>query len=116
VRHRAGMYYQQFDALAILRQELRRDLLAESRNDSARKWLRQIPSNRTHSGASPARSGSNTTSPSHQTATLGLRRVWNRDAQQRRSPLGGWAVAPVEEAKETTSAPPYRNELSFPFS
>src|ERR1700719_48200 len=31
VRRRAELHYQQFDALAILRQEVRRDLLAESR-------------------------------------------------------------------------------------
>jgi transposase len=44
VRRRAELYYQQFDALHILRQEVRRDLLAESRKHSAMKWLRQIPS------------------------------------------------------------------------
>src|SRR4029077_3952597 len=44
VRRRAELYYQQFDALDILRQEVRRDLLAESRKHGAMKWLRQIPS------------------------------------------------------------------------
>jgi len=44
VRRRAELYYQQFDALDILRQEVRRDLLAESRKHSAMKWLLQIPS------------------------------------------------------------------------
>jgi transposase len=44
VRRRAELYYQQLDGLAILRQEVRRDLLAESRKHSAIKWLRQIPS------------------------------------------------------------------------
>ncbi len=44
VRCRAALYYRQFDALHILRQEVRRDLLAESRKHSAMKWLRQIPS------------------------------------------------------------------------
>jgi transposase len=43
VRRRAALYYQQLDALAILRQEVRRELLAESRK-AAMKWLRQIPS------------------------------------------------------------------------
>jgi len=38
------LYYQQFDALAALRQEARRELLAESRKHSAVKLLRQIPS------------------------------------------------------------------------
>src|SRR6202043_599552 len=44
VRRRAELYYQQFDALAILRQEVRRDLLAESRKHRALHLLRQIPS------------------------------------------------------------------------
>jgi len=44
VRRRAELYYQQFDALDILRQQVRSDLLAESRKHGAMKWLRQIPS------------------------------------------------------------------------
>ena len=44
VRRRAELYYQQFDALAALRQEARRELLAESRKHPAGKLLRQIPS------------------------------------------------------------------------
>jgi transposase len=44
VRRRAELYYQQLEALAILRQQVRQDLLAESRKHSAMKWLRQIPS------------------------------------------------------------------------
>ncbi len=44
VRRRAEFFYQQLDALQALRQEARRDLLAESRKQSATKWLRQIPS------------------------------------------------------------------------
>jgi transposase len=44
VRRRAAVDYQQLDSLAMLRQEVRRDLLAESRKHSATKWLRQIPS------------------------------------------------------------------------
>lgn len=44
VRRRAEFFYQQLDALQALRQEVRRDLLAESRKQSATKWLRQIPS------------------------------------------------------------------------
>ena len=43
VRRRAEFYYQQFDALRSLRQEVRRDLLAESGKHSAWKLLRQIP-------------------------------------------------------------------------
>jgi len=44
VRRRAELYYQQFDALHILRQQVRRELFAESRKHTAMKWLRQIPS------------------------------------------------------------------------
>jgi len=44
VHRRAEFYYQQFDALAALRQEARRELLVESRQHSAVKLLRQIPS------------------------------------------------------------------------
>jgi hypothetical protein len=45
VRRRAEFYYRQFDALAALRQQARRELLAESRKHSATKLLKQIPSN-----------------------------------------------------------------------
>jgi transposase len=44
VRRRAEFYYQQLDALRSLRQEVRRDLLAESATHQATKRLRQIPS------------------------------------------------------------------------
>ena len=44
VRRRAEFYYQHFDALAALRQQARRELLAESREHFAVKLLRQIPS------------------------------------------------------------------------
>jgi transposase len=44
VRRRAEIYYQQFDALAALRQVVRRELLVESRKHPAMRLLRQIPS------------------------------------------------------------------------
>jgi transposase len=44
VRRRAEIYYQQLDALRPLRQEVRRELLAESEKHSATKLLRGIPS------------------------------------------------------------------------
>jgi len=44
VRRRAECYYQQLDALRSLRQEARRDLLAESKKHKAWKRLCQIPS------------------------------------------------------------------------
>jgi hypothetical protein len=43
VRRRAELYYQQFDELRTLRQEVRRDLLAESKKHEAWKRLCQIP-------------------------------------------------------------------------
>ena len=43
VHRRAEIYYQQLDALRSLREQVRRDLLAEGRNHSAMKLLRQIP-------------------------------------------------------------------------
>ena len=44
VRRRAEFYYQQLDALRALRQEVRRDLLAESKKHRIWKRLCQIPS------------------------------------------------------------------------
>ena len=44
VRRRAEFYYQQLDALSSLRQQVRRELLAESRKHKASKLLCQIPS------------------------------------------------------------------------
>ena len=44
VHRRAEFYYQQLDALRVLRQEVRRDLLAESKKHQAWKRLCQIPS------------------------------------------------------------------------
>ena len=44
VRLRAELYYQQLDALQTLRQQVRHDLLAESKKHSAMKLLRRIPS------------------------------------------------------------------------
>ncbi|MGC2358153.1 MAG: transposase [Candidatus Acidiferrum sp.] len=43
VRRRGEFYYQQFDALRSLRQEVRRDLLAEASKHSATRLLREIP-------------------------------------------------------------------------
>ena len=43
VCRRAELYYQQLDALRFLRQQARKELLAEARKHSATKLLRQIP-------------------------------------------------------------------------
>ena len=44
VRRRAEFYYQQLDALRLLRREVRRELLEESKKHKAWKLLCQIPS------------------------------------------------------------------------
>src|SRR5215472_14936613 len=44
VRRRAEIYYQQLDALRLLRLEVRKDLLAESKKHKVWKRLREIPS------------------------------------------------------------------------
>jgi hypothetical protein len=44
VRRRAELYYQQLDALLLLHQQARRELLVESRRHHGTKLLRQIPS------------------------------------------------------------------------
>jgi transposase len=44
VHRRAEIYYQQLDALRSLREQVRRDLLAEGRKHSAMSLLRQVPS------------------------------------------------------------------------
>jgi transposase len=43
VRRRAELYYEQLDALRLVRQQARKELLAEARKHSATKLLRQIP-------------------------------------------------------------------------
>ena len=43
VRRRTEFYYQQLDALQTLRQQVRHDLLAESKKHKAMNLLRQIP-------------------------------------------------------------------------
>jgi transposase len=43
VRRRAELYYQQLDALRLVRQQARKELLAEARKHNATKLLRQIP-------------------------------------------------------------------------
>jgi transposase len=43
VCRRAELYYQQLDALRLVRQQARKELLAEARKHSATKLLRQIP-------------------------------------------------------------------------
>jgi transposase len=82
VRRRAEFYYQQLDALRTVRQEVRRELLAEGKKHPAWKRLCQIPS------IGPIRSAHSTAPPSfpHQAAAVDLWWCRHRDGQQRRSP------------------------------
>ena len=43
MRRRAELYYEQLDALRLVRQQARKELLAEARKHSTTKLLRQIP-------------------------------------------------------------------------
>ena len=43
VRRRAELYYQQLDALVLLRKQARQELLVEGQKHPAWKWLRSIP-------------------------------------------------------------------------
>src|SRR3989441_1262741 len=98
VRRRAEFYYQQFDALRSLRQQVRRDLLTESGKHSASKLLCQIPS------IGPIRAALlialiQTPPPvSHQATALELQWFWNPDAQQCRAPVCRGGAAALEEA------------------
>jgi len=87
VRRRAEFYYQQFDALAAVRQEARRELLSESRKHSATKLLRPDSLDRTHSRSSVDCFDPNATPLPHQAATLGLLRPGAEDLHQRGIPL-----------------------------
>ena len=98
VRRRAEFYYQQLDALRPLRQEVRRELLAEARKHDARKWLRSIPF------LGPIRAALvialiQTPAPvPYQATALDLQWVWDRDLQQCRSSFGPGGAEALEEA------------------
>jgi hypothetical protein len=96
VRRRAEFYYQQLDALRVLRQEARRDLLAESKKHKAWKRLCGIPSDPC---GGVARHSADPASLSQQAAAVELRRFSDRDAQQRRSPQCRWATATIQEER-----------------
>ena len=81
VRRRAELYYQQLDALRVLHQQAKKELLAEGRKHTV-KLLRQIPS------IGPIRSSvgcnsTNTASVPHQEATVELQWSSVGDTQQR---------------------------------
>jgi hypothetical protein len=87
VHRRAEFYYQQFDALRVLRQEVRRELLAEAEKHEAWKLLRQIPFIGPIRAALADRSDPDPTPLPHQAPAVDLQRVWDRDAQQCRASI-----------------------------
>ena len=106
VRRRAEFYYQQLDALRSLRQQVRRELLAESGETPGVETA--VPDSLDWSDPRGAVDRDSADPPSlpHQAATVGLRRPGHRDAQQRRSSLCRWATATVEEASLAARAQP----------
>ncbi len=68
VRRRAEFYYQQLDALRALRQQVRRDLLAESKKHQTWKRLGRVAGHPADPAPFP-----------HQAAAMDLQRFWHRD-------------------------------------
>ena len=87
MHRRAEFYYQQLDALRSLRQQVRRELLAESQKHPGVETALPDSLDRSDPGGGVDRHPANTTPLPHQAATVDLQRFWHRDAQQRRSPL-----------------------------
>jgi hypothetical protein len=104
VRRRAELYYQELEELRSLRQQVRRELLAESAKHNASKLLCQIPS------IGPIRAvnchPTDTPSLSQQAAIVGLWGPGHRDTQQRRSSLRRWAPTSVKETRLAARAQP----------
>ncbi len=98
VRRRAEFYYQQLDALRALRQEVRRELLAEAQKHDAWKLLREIP----FIGPIRAALLIALMQTPHRFRTKrqlwSLQRIWDRDAQQRRAAVRPGRAAAREEA------------------
>ena len=86
VRRRAERLYQQLDVLQHLRQQARRDLLAEGRKHAITAKLRQIPYWADSRGAADC-ADADSASFSHQATTLGLQRIGLGNPYQRGLPL-----------------------------
>jgi transposase len=104
VRRRAELYYQQLDGLRLLRLEVRKDLVAESKKHKIWKRLSEIPS------LGPIRAavllGIVQTAQRFRTqaTVLDLLRVGHRGAQQRRSSCGERPARTEEEAYRDSRA------------
>ena len=95
VRRRAELFYQQLDGLQKLRQEARRDLLAESRKHGATKLLQRIPYIGPIRAALLIALHANAASVSHQETTVGVQRSGAGNAQQRGIPLRAGPTATI---------------------
>jgi hypothetical protein len=82
VRRRAEFYYQQFDTLAPLRQEVRCELLAESRQHSAVKVAAADSFDRSHPCRIAGGTHADTTSISHQASVVGVHRSGTEDPHE----------------------------------
>ena len=98
VRRRAEFYYQQFDALRALRQEVRRELLAEAAEAQRLEIVTRDSVHRPDPGGAADRFDSNTASFPYQATALDLQRIWDRDAQQCRAAVRPGRTAARQEA------------------
>ena len=98
VRRRAEQLYQHLDVLQQLRQQVRRELLAESRKHPATAKLRQVPYLGPIRIGAVSGSDPDTASVSHQTPTVGLQRAGTGDSWQCGIQLSRRPTAALQEA------------------
>ena len=80
---RAEFYYQQLDALRSVRQEVRRELLAEGPETPRLEMTPPDSFDRSDPGSRTAGYSTDPAPFPHQAAALDLQRFWHRDEQQR---------------------------------
>ena len=103
VRRRAEFYYQQLDALRVLRQEVRRDLLAESKKHQALETALPDSLDRSDPGSRVAGHCADTAPLPHQAAAVDLQWFWHRDA----------AAAPITVlSKDSSNEPRSRSRFA----
>src|SRR6266576_3809559 len=98
VRRRAEQLYQQLDMLQHLRQQARRELLAESRKHPITAKLRKIPSLGAHSLGLSGGSDPDPASFSHQAPAVGRQWTGVGDPHQRGTPLRPRPTAALQKA------------------
>ena len=106
VRRRAELYYQQFDSLATLRQDVRRELLAEGRKHLNMRLLQQIPMIGPIRAVLFACTDPDTEPFSHQAATLGLLWIGLEDLHQWGIPHRRWPTQTLQEVPGHPRAQP----------